>query len=223
MQPLRHSGSPVSKFKILLDEYEGFVRGAGKLVYRESDSKAHELFMRLGDEGGKKLLLRLENEMSIYREMMIAGEKLTDSPKLLWRFFARNGLTPCSDIFSSIADKDVVEIYGLNFKHVFVNLNFYDYISATLEEIFCNFWYEVVRRDQAIEKQLMDMAGFIAGGGLTKTMSPGIAKHIIEEIDTEKNFVFTLYMKKISPVYSKQQLDSFIVLTDCEHVKNLGV
>ncbi|MGZ3683359.1 MAG: hypothetical protein ACXVCI_05880 [Bdellovibrionota bacterium] len=211
-----HSESLTDHYLALLDRYAQLITAAGKTLRRSSPEQARALFEKVDEPRRKALLARLEAEISIFEETLAAGEKLTDSKKLLWRHFSRSRFAPCSQLFDKIRDTDVVEIYGLDQIHLFQNLAFFDWISVTLEQIFCEAWYVLTKRDPGIEKMLYEIAQKIAAGGLQETIDPGVPWHLVEELNSEKMMKFQYKLKYVSPVVSAGQLCAFVVVSEAK-------
>jgi hypothetical protein len=200
----------------LLDRYARFVTDAGKTLRRTSPEKARALFEGADELRRKALVARLEAEISIFEETLAAGEKLTDSRKLLWRHFSRSRFAPCSKLFDKIRDTDIVEIYGLDQIHLFQNLAFFDWISHTLEQVFCETWYTLSKRDPSIEKMLYEFGLRIAAGGVKETTDPGVPWHVVEELNSELMMKFHYKLKYVSPIYSTGQLCAFVVISEAK-------
>ena len=109
----RSAATRSTRFLELLDRYEAYLRSAGKKVYRSAPAEGERLFLALSFEHRQRLISRLETELAFFDEAVANGERLTDSPQLVWRYFRKTGYTPCSDIFGKITDSDIVELYGL--------------------------------------------------------------------------------------------------------------
>jgi hypothetical protein len=218
MSTSSHSEPSAPQFRSLLDQYADFLHLAGKKIWRATPELTTALFFRLSPARRSLLVERLERDIQLFRELMEAGEKLTDSPKFLWRYFRQSGSTPCSDIFDKISETDVVEIYNLEQVHVFQNLNFFDWISVTLEEILCVPWYEVSTRDLKIAARLYELAGQMLSGQIRQTIVPDNPWHLVEEVSSVLRLKFDLQVKFISPVFVNHEVRGMIVVNQCRPV-----
>lgn len=220
IQASRESRSPADLFLALLDRYERFIVLAGKKVRRTDPDEGRRLFGNLNDLQQKRLIHRLETEMSIFSDVLGAGENLTDSPRLVWRYLARGGYTPCSDVFDKMGDSDIIEIYGRDQIHLFQNFNFFDWISLTLERVLCETWYQNTRRDPEIERIIYAEIGRILGGEVDRTYEPDAPWHLIEEVNSEMLFSFELRVKWASPIFQKGQIAGFICVNECRGLES---
>jgi hypothetical protein len=211
-----HSDSSFDRFSSLLDRYADFLIHAGKPVRRATPEKARSLFSALEASHKTRIISRLEIEITLFEEIIAAGEKLTDSARFVWRYFTKCGGSPSSDIFGKIHEGDVVEIYSTEQIHLFQNLNFFDWVSSTLESIFCEPWFQTTKRDSEAQLLIYAAALRIITGEVRETLDPKVPWHLIEEIDTEMNLKFHLRLKWISPVFKNQQLESIIAISECK-------
>lgn len=211
-----HAATLTERYLALVDRYAGFVTGAGKTLHRATPERARKLFESTTEARRKSLVARLEVENSIFEETLAAGDKLTDSRKLLWRHFSRSGFVPCSDLFDKIGDTDVVEVYGMDQIHLTQNLNFFDWIGFTLEQLFCQEWFTLTRRDKEVEKYLYEVMVRIFSGEITTTVAPEAPWHLIEETDSELMNKFFLRVKYASPVFSGGKLCALVAINECK-------
>lgn len=217
-QMIPQTKSSFDGYSTLLDRYAEIARKAGKTVRRSAPREGERLFHSMTDERRKLLLSRLETEISVYEEILAAGEEILDSPRFLWRFFVKCGYVPCSDIFGKIGDTDVVEVIGMDQVHIHQNLNFFDWVSVTLDQVFCMTWNEMSTRDLSVEKLIYDTVVQMMSGASRTTMDPGVPWHEVKEIDTEMMLKFDLRLKWISPVYLKQKLVCLIGISECRNL-----
>jgi hypothetical protein len=213
LQPLKSNS--FEQFSSLLDRYAEFLIGAGKQVRREHPVRAESLFMALSTLQKERLISRLDSAISLFEEVIAAGDSLNDSRRFLWRYFVRCGGAPSSDIFGRIVDTDIVEVYSTEQIHLFQNLNFFDWVGASLETIFCQSWHQYTQRDPQVEKQIYSSAGRIITGEIRETLDPQVPWHLIEEVETELCLKFHLRLKWLSPVFLDSQLACIIAVSEC--------
>jgi hypothetical protein len=210
------SNDQFDRFFSLLDQYAFFLAQAQKPVRRSPKEKAAALFLALADDRRQRLISRLETDVAIFQEVLAAGEHLTDSRRLLWRYFVKKGGSPCSDLFGLIGDQDVVEVYSLDQTHLFQNLHFFDWVSVTIEQVFCQTWFEMTKRDLKFQQLIYAAAGRILSGEVRQTLLTEVPFHLVEEIDTEMNFKFYLRQKYLSPVFIDGRLQSIVAVSECK-------
>jgi hypothetical protein len=210
--PEAHFDPSVDRFRSLLDRYTEFSRRAGKHVRRSEPEKGRKMFLALPENQRELLLARLEKEIQIFEAATAAEEPLANPSRQLWRYLSMNGLTPCSDFFGKLSETDTIHVYSLDQLLVFVSLNFFDHVSYTLEQIFCQIWHQATRRDPAITEQLSVEVGRLIRSDAPRTFDPRNPWHLVEELDTELSFKYLLRVKWISPLFSDRKLAGFVAV-----------
>jgi hypothetical protein len=174
----------------------------------------------LSDEQRKRMIGRLEKDVALFEEIVAATEQLTDSRRVLWRYLARSGYRPCSDIFDKISDTDVVEIYSREQIHLCQNLNFYDWISITLERVLCETWFEATWRDPEFERQLHDLVFRFLSTDVRETIDPKIDWHGVKELESEMLYQFQIRIKWMSPIFVGREVVGFILINECRDLES---
>jgi hypothetical protein len=204
------SVAPIDHFLFLMDRYEYFVAQAGKKIRRAPPERTVAIFTS-ADQGLKeRMIARLESEISIFEDTVVAREPLEDTGRQLWRYLIKRKLVPCSDLFDKISKTDTVQVYGNDFRLLFASLNFFDYISFTLEQIFSETWQNAVVRDPLIIQQLTVDFTQIFSGKIRNTVEPSAPPHLIEEVETESLLKSDLHVKWMSPVFANDKVDCIV-------------
>jgi hypothetical protein len=203
------SDASFDRIRSLLDRYTDFVTQAGKSVRRMSPAKLEALLRSLEPARLEGMIARLENEISIFEHMIVAKEPLANPARQLWRYLLATKQVPCSDLFDKIKPMDTIQVFGVDHRLLFASLNFYDHVSFTLEQVFCETWHQAVRRDRAVEETLYTLFMRIISGEIRHTMQ-GEPPHLVEEVDTELLLKSDLRVRWISPAFSKEN-DSKLV------------
>ena len=172
------------------------------------------LFSRLSTAEQEAVLNTIEGNVKLFESMVHEKVKLTDSKQLLWRSCRALRLTPRSDIFDQIGDEDVVEIYSTQQKQIFRNLQFFKYVSLTLEDLYCDTWYDLTRRDPVREAELGQAALKLLSGEVEDSLPIEVPEHLVHEIDTEKMLTISIRVKWLSPVTNEGQLAGVLVINE---------
>ncbi|MES2525554.1 MAG: hypothetical protein V4598_00645 [Bdellovibrionota bacterium] len=141
-------------------------------------------FERATSAQRKKATDFLESIVDIHEETLAAKVAAINTKQLIWRALRRLSLVPGPQAFDSIADNDVVVIYGENQSAIFWNLQFFQFSSLSVEEMFFGVWHNFTKRDPAIHKKLYEMALDIISGKITGTFTPDVPPHEVQEIDS---------------------------------------
>ena len=142
------------------------------------------LFQKATPAQRKTAIEFLGTIVQIHEETIAAGDRAIDSRKLVWRALSKLSLVPGPEIFNFITEDDVVLIYQENQTVVFWNLQFFQYASLTVEQLFFEVWHEFTKRDIEIQKKLYQMALDLISGKITGVFSPDVPGHVVEELGT---------------------------------------
>lgn len=146
------------------------------------------------------------------------GHSLLDTRQLLWRSLRQFGWTPNSDVFDFITEEDTVEVYSLSQIQTFRNLQFFRYVSFTLEQIHSYPWYQLTRRQPAAEAAIAAAAEKIIAGSSKNTLDLRyIPEHIIEEVGSTELRRCSIEMKCLSPVFQNGELCAVISVNRTRH------
>ncbi|MBY0416246.1 MAG: hypothetical protein K2Q18_18880 [Bdellovibrionales bacterium] len=170
-----------------------------KLVFEERNL-AHQ----------KKAIAYLDLSIEIFKESVLLGETGRESGKLLWRFCKRLGQAPQDDIFDKISDDDLVEVYCTDHTPIFRNLKFYEEFSYTVDEALCLPWYQACRRDLITTIKMMKFTLMYLRRPYKDTQKWPVPLHLVDELNTEKEYRFWTQMKYISGIHSKGVLTGVI-------------
>jgi hypothetical protein len=212
MQDSARLGEALLSFQGKLDQYQRLLESTGKKVYRSQPAEAKRLLATLTEPLLAVMDRRLSTEISILEQILAAGEPATDSKRQLWRFLKGNNLTPYSDIFDKIEERDMIQIFSREQLMLFSSTDIYDFISLTLEQLFTMTWYECTVREPAIEQGLAKSAIDMLSGMYPNTVCPGIPAHFVQEVNTEKCFKTQMLVKWISPLFTDGQVSAFVAI-----------
>lgn len=151
-------------------------------------------------------LTHLFQMVEVMDEMKRSGQSLKDTSKFLWRTLTHRGWVPQSDIFHMIEESDVVSIHTPDARKIFQNVNYFDYVSYTVEQIYASTFKGRFKRDAAVAEQLDYHAQEIYGGRITRTLDPGIPEYLCEEINSEEKRKFYSKVKALSPLRLGDQI-----------------
>lgn len=145
------------------------------------------LFQKATSEERSKAIKYLKTIVDIHEETLSAGDRAVNSRRLIWRALSKLGLVPGPDIFEHFSDEEVVLIYQENQTIIFWNLQFFQYTSLTVEQLFFSRWHEFTERAPEIQQKLIDTVMNILNGKITKNFVPGVPGHEVQEVNTLEN------------------------------------
>lgn len=202
----------ISKVRTLLEEMARLFTRAGVPV---KPYLAPELpvFSKRSVDDQAMLARELEDRVELFAQAAREGISLDDTRQMLWRSLRKAGWTPLSDVFDNIEQEDTVEVYSLEMKQIFRNLEFFRHISYTLEEVHGGAWHELSARDKTCEAELMKVAMAIATGQVKTTSScRHIPAHECRETQSCDLRRFMIEMKVLSPVFRDGEMVAIIAV-----------
>jgi len=202
------------KFRQLCLYYGDLLALEGKKVkpFRSADLP---VFSTLTVEQKRNAIDFIGTALEIFEETRAEGFKLGDSPKLMWRAIRKLGWTPQSDIFDRIFDGDVLTIYSARQIQVFQNLNFFDWVTLTLEDLYAAPWHVYSRRVATAAELLYQNGVEIFTGVRTATYDPKVPEHYCEELGTEGLSKFYIKVQWLSPLKQGGQVAGVLVVNRC--------
>jgi len=185
-----------------------------------SSEKLEALLQSMESPQKERMIARIENEISIFEHMIVAKEPLANPARQLWRYLLTTKQVPCSDILDKIKPTDTIQVFGVDHRLLFASLNFYDYVSFTLEQVFCETWHQAVRRDPKVTEQLYTDFTRVISGEVRQTIASEPPAHLIEEVDTELLLKSDLRVKWISPAFSKENNSKLMSIISVVEISN---
>lgn len=155
-------------------------------------------FSKLPEPHKVAVISGLKENALLFDEMNENGEQLSDTPQLLWRSLKRLGYYPASDLLDKISHDDVVELYSANRLQLFRNLNFFKYVSLSLEEVVSFTPYDLCEYDPIIIQYMENVVERINNQTFMKTEAATIPPYTIKELKGE-GLKIRIQMKWLSP------------------------
>jgi hypothetical protein len=190
---------PLDLFRHLSETYAQFAAEENVKV-RPYLSPDLPLYSKLSREEQELAVNFLQEAVQIFSEMQQEGISLRNDLQLLWRSLSRLRMIPEKDIFDKITDGFTIEVYAMNHRHLFWNLNMMEVLSLTLEQLLCKPWWELASRPQEITNAFMEIIGKMISGETPGTIPIQVPVHILEEIDSELSYRIEVDVKYISPL-----------------------
>ena len=202
------------KFRQMCLHYAHLLAAEGKIV-KPFHSSELPVFSALNAEQKQTAIDFIGSALVVFEETQAEGFRLSDSPRLLWRALRKLKWTPQSDVFDKIHETDVVTVYSAQQIQTFQNLNFFDWVSVTLEDLYAAPWHHYSRREAKCAELIYKHAIELFSGGRPSTFSPGIPEHYIEEVGTEGLTKFYIDVHTFSPLKQDGQIVGALVLNRC--------
>lgn len=176
-------------------------------------------FSQLPSADKKRIIQDVSDYIYICSSEYIEKGTLSNSTSFVWRGLNEMGLKFTSDMFGHIKNDQIVEVYSLENKQIFRNLNFFDYVSYTLEELFCRPWTDLFHRpDIENTARIVDVIQSVVG---TKTSyfnnNQFVKDHLCEERGSQFEMKVTYKLKSMFPVFSSnKQVSGYLAVEEAE-------
>jgi len=173
------------------------------------------VFSVLSAERKQATVEHIRSILNVFEETLAEGTRLRDNRRLTWRAVQMLGWVPQSDIFDKIGDSDVINIFSNQSTLVFQTLNFFNYVSLTLEELYSNPWSQCSRREAWAVDEIVTHGVAIFTGQNAGTYDPRLREHYCEEIGTEEQLKFYIKIRYFSPLRCGGQVAGVIAVNSC--------
>jgi|GEM_PF-2929310 PAS domain-containing protein len=120
-----------------------------------------------------------------------------------WNAVKRNGLVICSDVFSKIDREDIIEIWNLEGKQLFLSFHALRYFSYTLEELRTLPFWELFDRDVRYEALFAEEYVRLLKSDMKTTYKVNIPTHIVKEKRSKCGYVSEVTPKYMSPLKAR--------------------
>jgi hypothetical protein len=171
-----------------------------KIVPYDSPDLFH--FSKLNGIERKKVINLVKVSCDVFDSVVVAGQSLFDSQKLLWNALLRLNFRPTSDLFSVLNDDHIIEIHDRNLVQVFRNVNFFRYCSYTLEELYCFSLSELYSRDLSVQQSLLEQVQKIFSPESNSVVAVSLRSHTISEILSKQKFQIEDQIHFMAPLFS---------------------
>lgn len=152
-------------------------------------------------------LKQIQNNFRSYRNSCEYAFQMSQSPNrqkaLLWRMISELGLRPCSDLFDRLDETDIVEIYDVNFRQIFCNLNFFAVSSYTFEELKHLPMAQLFDRPPELMGILMNEIMTVLKSDRPVTLQSTLPKHICKETQSIRRYIAEMNQGIISPLFDQ--------------------
>jgi hypothetical protein len=146
-----------------------------------------------------QLIADLELQVKILHAGLNEGIAPYDDRRMAWWALRSFGFQPGSDTFEKIDFTDVIEIYNRDHKQIFRSLNFFRFLSYSLDEI-CTFqWWELYGRDADITARMIEVSQGLISGTLGVTVDYG-GIHWVDEKFSERGFRTQIEPRMAAPL-----------------------
>lgn len=212
------SPEQLTEYRELCEEVSALVDRHGKTVRPYLDTA----FSRLRAHPRPELVLKC---LRGYRDIILATEKDGSSPsddrRFVWKALLQLGLRPPSDLMDSLEAGDTIQIYSTENLLMFFNLRFFEYIDATIDEIFTIVWDRDSKRDMKVTAEALRLVFLIRTRRLRKTFRPQtIPAHSATFTFSGVTQKIELELKIAAPLFGAEGMSAYLI---SQHTRRLSV
>jgi PAS domain-containing protein len=142
------------------------------------------------------------------------GIDIADDRSLIWWAIRDFGLRPPSNLFDTIVQGDILEIYNSEGIQIFRNWAFFEFSGYSIGDIFVYTWDELYLRDKQIIADVTTKVEQLLTGQIKQAILSGVPSHRIIERFSPRRKVMELTMKYFSPLYKMDEVAAFTVTSN---------
>lgn len=159
-------------------------------------------FSRLDSLRQSLLLKCLEVQIHVVGNAIQYNGNLMDSWSLIWTFLQEMNLTPAGDLLNYLTPDDYIAVYNQQHAMMFLSPNHLMHMTYSIEDLYCRSWMEIFRRDERIERVLVERAITFGQGKRRNTLSnEDIPPHVVSEVESPGMRLATCRSKVYSPIF----------------------
>jgi len=212
-QPVSLSPEEQQEFKALCQTVSDNLRKAG------CSTEAFSIDKRVLPDDIRERIAEMKTYNAILVDHLTSGAPVKDHKTMMWKYFAQMGYAPTSDIFDRIEDTDIIEIYNMDGDQIYRNLNYFDLVSLTVEDVVGLHWQREYKRNRKVTIHLIGMLLRFATGAFYSTYDCAkIPIHQVQEM-VAKRYLFELRFKYVSPLKQNGRCVALVIGTDCRRLK----
>lgn len=121
--------------------------------------------------------------------------------KIAWWAIRDLKLRPLSDLFSSISDNDVIEIYDANHVQIFRSFNFLQGVSYSLDELLTYEWWELYLRDHEVTSNMVETVTHMLRSDSHQTIARPFPRHYLSERFSIRKKRAEIESRLLSPLF----------------------
>jgi len=190
----------IKRFKSVCEQYQAFMSRHNRTVGSWNDKSIEALSLNGIDEIRSKAN-SLERQLSYY--LSAETERITphQESQILWRLLRSEKLKFAEDLFTKISDKDIIEIYTLDFKQFFANSTFMVNCSYDLSDLSAYPWPALFERPEEITRQIIEQTNAVIANPIKQTIEYNVEPHIGREVFSTEKQSLLIKMGVVSPLF----------------------
>ena len=207
--------SPAQSFKSYAEELCAFIEQEGWAV-RPYKQASLPFFLQLNDEAAAVAVELLKQYLEICKRVYLRGRRLKDMP-----FFVETALDhygyqvfPRTLARLQAEPAKMVEFYSANHTQFFRSLNFFEFTSYTIEDLYCRQWVHLYDRDESMTKRILIQANAVLAGQVYEPILVPEA-HVIKERLSLERLKVRMENLQLEPLGKDGHVHGIMAVADC--------
>lgn len=206
----------IAQFKTLSEELSAFIEQEGWAV-RPHNKDGLPFFLQLSPEDQERVVDLLRRYLEVCRLVYEQGRQLKEGPFFVEAALQYYGYEVSTEARRQILEKPdrVVEFYSPKHTQFFRTLNYFEFTSYTLEDIYCRQWIHLYDRDEAVSLRILEQANYVLSGRVSQPVIINKPHRLHERVSLER---LTLRMTRLylEPLRKNGQIEGLIAIQDCD-------
>lgn len=207
--------SPAHKFRMLSEELSSFIEQEGWSV-RPYGIESLPFFQQLVEEEQAATVVRLTQYLEICRKVYSKGRRLKEMPYFVETALDYYGYQISPQAIEQLHEDEsrVVEFYCRSHTQFFRTLNFFEFASYTIEDIYCRQWVHLYQRDVEVSQRVFTKANEVLSGAMKEPVIITEKQEIRERVSLER---LQLFMNRLylEPLLHKDGIAGLVAIEDC--------
>ncbi|MGE5085682.1 MAG: hypothetical protein ACM3MG_05230 [Bacillota bacterium] len=208
----------VPKFRSLCEELSYLIEKEGWVV-RPYSHPGMNFFKKLTSSERLWTTNRLSDYLEICRQTHKSGNQIKDARLLVRQGLQHFGFSCDVQVEDYIQPEYVVEFYGLDHRQIFRTFNFFEYTSYTVEDIYCQHWFDLYKREEAVTQFLIDSVQPLLAGKMKEPLYYKCPEHIIEERRSLEKLRFWAKEHCLAPLNQGDVLRGYLTILQVRPVE----
>lgn len=209
----------ISKFRALCEELSYLIEKEGWVVRPYSHPEMN-FFRKMTSAERQGTINRLKDYLQICRQTHQSGNQIKDARLLVRQGLKHFGFSCDVKVEDYIQSQYLVEFYGLDHRQIFRTFNFFECTSYTVEDLYCRHWFDLYKRDDAVNKAMFDSVVPILSGEMKEPRYFNNPEHIVEERSSLEKLRYWAKEHCVCPLNQGEMVRGYLTIL---HVRPIEV
>ncbi|UXR63130.1 hypothetical protein EZJ49_08580 [Bdellovibrio bacteriovorus] len=202
-------------FKKYAEELCAFIEQEGWAV-RPYHSESLPFFLQLNESERESTTELLRQYLEVCQRVYSKGRRLKDMPFLVETALEYYGYQVFPQTLAKLRQNQskMVEFYSRKHTQFFRSLNFFEFTSYTIEDLYCRQWVHLYDREESMTMRILSEANKVLAGDLSEPIFVPEA-HILKERLSLERLQVQMQNLQLEPLFKNGQSDGIMAVADC--------